>query len=282
MVNHIIHDRTTPSAAITPPQARPAGFTLVELLVVIGIIAVLIALLLPTLNRARGAAQAVACASNLRQIGIGFVLYANAHKLALPPLCETEYSNPVSRTDAGQRWYEFLGENKYLPEGYIGDPLNNRGYVTGIWRCPTVPDEHVALTGSFGWNGGYGVVGSVQANVFRVQKLDAPPALPPRLGGPKLNRVKRPVDRWLVGDAGRYGGTRGVWLPWGNLRPPNPDWLALAPGSGSEQAAGRHNNKVNVCMFDGHVESVPWKELNVPYSAGNNRFFARASEMDGY
>ena len=65
-----------------PPKAR--GFTLVELLVVIGIIALLISILLPTLNSARASAKAIACASNLRQVGQGIVFYTNANDGFLP------------------------------------------------------------------------------------------------------------------------------------------------------------------------------------------------------
>ena len=63
--------------------ARPhhRGFTLVELLVAIGIIAVLISILMPALTRARKAAQTVVCASNMRQIGAAMFLYHTEHKV---------------------------------------------------------------------------------------------------------------------------------------------------------------------------------------------------------
>ena len=65
-------------------RSRLQGFTLVELMVVVGILAVLIALLLPTLNKAREAANRTACGSNLRSIGQGFMLYANDNRGNLP------------------------------------------------------------------------------------------------------------------------------------------------------------------------------------------------------
>src|SRR5688500_1840545 len=61
-----------------------SGFTLVELLVVIGIIAVLVAMLLPALNRARDSARDVTCKSNIRQIYIGLVMYGNENDQYLP------------------------------------------------------------------------------------------------------------------------------------------------------------------------------------------------------
>lgn len=81
---------------------RTAGFTLVELLVVIGIIALLISILLPALNAAKERANRVKCASNLRQVGQGMMLYANDNKGAYPR----------TRYDAGKALTCFTGEGE--------------------------------------------------------------------------------------------------------------------------------------------------------------------------
>jgi prepilin-type processing-associated H-X9-DG protein/prepilin-type N-terminal cleavage/methylation domain-containing protein len=73
-------------ASASKAAKRRAAFTLVELLVVIGIIAVLVSLLLPAINRAREQARAANCLSNLKQIGAAVLMYANENKGEIVPL----------------------------------------------------------------------------------------------------------------------------------------------------------------------------------------------------
>jgi prepilin-type N-terminal cleavage/methylation domain-containing protein/prepilin-type processing-associated H-X9-DG protein len=77
---------------------QKSGFTLVELLVVIGIIAILIAMLMPALNRAQGQAKQVQCESNLKQIGVALLNYANDNNGQMYPygLGDNCVTNPPS------------------------------------------------------------------------------------------------------------------------------------------------------------------------------------------
>jgi prepilin-type N-terminal cleavage/methylation domain-containing protein len=113
-------------------RASRRAFTLVELLVVIGIIAVLVGILLPALNRAREAGRRVACASNLKQIGNAFAMYLIDSKGTYPPLLY--FDDWRTSTYNGNRSVGFDG----LLRKYLGSNADPRKPANvGVFTCPS-------------------------------------------------------------------------------------------------------------------------------------------------
>src|ERR1051325_11601548 len=110
---------------------RQTGFTLVELLVVIGIIALLISILLPSLNRARETANRVKCSSNLRQIGQAMLLYSNDNKGNYP---RTVQKSPIGGANSAETatWGTCARGT---------DPYSNAG-TTGIGAAGNRPTDN--------------------------------------------------------------------------------------------------------------------------------------------
>jgi prepilin-type N-terminal cleavage/methylation domain-containing protein len=109
------------------------GFTLIELLVVIGIIAVLIGMLLPVLNRARAAANRTVCMSNIRQLGIGILMYCNDNKGHFPTCA---YGTDGGHAPYPEDWIHWQA-NRNLNDSGIAKYVGRGQKLKTLLRCPS-------------------------------------------------------------------------------------------------------------------------------------------------
>lgn len=220
------------------------GFTLVELLVVIGIIAVLIAILLPALQKARTAARATACASNQRQILTAIFMYANEHRGAYPPdgIMMPNPNNPAVNSDFAWFTFPFVGQ-------YLGTKTDLPFYTTvGVLFCPDVgPTRVPSQPKFFGGNLGIGYNCHPDARLWKGDRSGRPKA--------KQGTINQPSQMLVLADANdavNRGSRR--WI-----QSYNGAGIAIygpyAVNPANDATAYRHGKRANVGFADGHVET---------------------------
>jgi prepilin-type N-terminal cleavage/methylation domain-containing protein/prepilin-type processing-associated H-X9-DG protein len=240
--------------------ARRTGFTLVELLVVIGIIALLISILLPSLSSARKQANMVKCASNLRQIGTVAHLYANENKGWIP----RDY-NHGDQLKTGQ--YLFAEQfGKYFLKDFVSighadtsikrdEALKPQFARIEVYQCPSMENEEQALdyvVNGFQINPAYFGTGRAQptmnitqvkrgSEILYITEANANTAKVPS-GGPNNN----PVPNYSQHD---------FWQLKHVLIPNAPERRIM------EEDDPRHKKQINLLYIDGHVETKGLKDL---------------------
>ncbi len=196
------------------------SFTLIELLVVIAIIAILAAMLLPALSKARDKARSIACVSNLKQIGLYARLYMDDNNGRLPP-CKASFAIPDSIWGDNPAWDKFLMQYN----GTVSTSWKKRG----VFQCPSadIPlDDVEAIYGMFCNQGPY---------------YEMPNMFP---------EPRRPEETPVFGDSAAV--VNGAYY--------TQTYALIVKGGYSHDGGHmfhvRHNMCGNVSFFDGHVEPV--------------------------
>jgi prepilin-type N-terminal cleavage/methylation domain-containing protein/prepilin-type processing-associated H-X9-DG protein len=253
------------------------GFTLVELLVVIGIIALLISILLPSLSKARESANTVKCLANMRQIGQANYLYSSENH----GYCVPAGWRGTTAGSEDESWPNIL-----VNSGYLNAPnvTGSGGGIASVFYCPSGnPDFNGAFTSSSGpaavppsdtdgqgatarrchsvasgtnvdcWYGINGSTGSDITSVpcHRVPDDNVPLGTNDYRAMLKMTTVRRSAETVFIFD-GLY--------------------MNLNLNSARINARHARNKKTNLCFFDGHVATYNTIELpggNLPAGTGN-------------
>jgi prepilin-type processing-associated H-X9-DG protein len=252
-------------------KRRPcAAFTLVELLTVIGIIAVLVALLLPALSTARRAAQVTQCASNLRQINTALINYANEWKGAFPP-----NSAPIEAY-----WFNQSAIGRYLPSPI---KMPDQTVAGGVLLCPADLE---------------GAIRSYSMNVFASSYVSdfvnaSMNATPPRgrlfkLGSSPSSNLILVIESFSSYDAPGHeptnvpadpfiGYTPNAIIGWTGTRP--AERFGVPPGA--PNMAGRFGDtNSQVCYFrhrnqkGPHLITEPFGRVNIGFLDGHVALFS--------
>lgn len=226
-------------------RARSRAFTLVELLVVIGIIAVLISVLLPVLGVARRSAQTVKCASNLRQLVIATQMYVNDNKGFWPI---GAYDGDVLNL---QRWSGSRPDGT-SPFDFKRDPSPLYPYlkVDGIKECPALHDRTLTVGVDAG-SGGYGYNQAfIGGDMYGLPYPDG------YRRAAKASQIQRPTETVAFSDAAfGYDWIAGAGLyQYAYVEPPIASWSGGTTVSAWPSIHFRHGKRIaNIAWADGHV-----------------------------
>lgn len=217
-----------------------AHFTLIELLVVVSIIAILAALLLPSLQKAKAQAVKIDCMNGMRQLALTLTSYANENDMEMPPACDA--------ASPSRYWPDYLAGAQYVKQSAIASYSGTPSDKTLL--CPasdvTMNGKRDAYHGNFGMNQFMALcAGTYQSK------------------GVKISSVQKSSSKILLIDAGNcyinYGyiaNPQGkVWYIPGALANLGLTWNESSYVNQQDAWRGRHSGLVNAAYLDGHSAS---------------------------
>ncbi len=239
------------SRSLLALERRGWAFTLIELLVVIAIIAILAAMLLPALNRAKLKAQQASCFNNLKQLTLGFMMYLDSNQNIFP--------GAASRNQYGFHIADWIYWRTNLPaypitKSPIVVPLGTTS--SNVFRCPADKDDRERVkimdgNGPYYYSyslNSYGMGGSPRQNLGMSSVNDNGAWY-----GFKASSIKNPAKKIMLAEE-QTSYQPGEVSDYNSGIINDGRWVG-----GSDVLTSRHSKKANVAFADGHVQPVRWQ-----------------------
>jgi prepilin-type N-terminal cleavage/methylation domain-containing protein/prepilin-type processing-associated H-X9-DG protein len=249
--------RLTSIGNLPKPRTNPGGFTLIELLVVIAIIAILAAMLLPALARAKSQAQGTQCLSNQRQLALAWKMYVDDSRGNLPPNADESNQNLSSWCDGWMKWAVNWPDNTntaMIASSYCGAYLRNQVRVfkcpSDVWLC-SENNAKVPRVRSVSMNGYIGMEANEITSQGGCSLTDWGGAGAGYRAYEKESQVTSPTPSmmWLTLDEHADSINDGFFI-----------FSMTRPGFDDGPAA-YHNGACGFSFVDGHAEVHKWMQL---------------------